>query len=70
VGAGGNRLVDLSLAAHSTRSVTLSLEGFALLAFAEGDPERSALIAGAADGLRGRAALGAWRLLQRGKPSS
>jgi predicted ATPase len=59
--------LELSLAAHSTRSVTLSLEGFALLMFAEGDPERSALIAGAADGLRRRAALGAWPLLQRGE---
>ena len=56
----------LSLAARSTRSVTLCLAAFAQLALVEGNPERSALVAGAAEGLRRRAALGIWPLLQRG----
>jgi ATP/maltotriose-dependent transcriptional regulator MalT len=59
--------LQLSLAAHSTRSVTLCLSAFARLAFVEGDPERAALLAGAAEGLRRRAGLRAWPLLRRGE---
>jgi hypothetical protein len=57
--------LELSLAAHSTRSVTLCLAAFARLAFAEGDPQRAALLAGAAEGLRRRVGLRAWPLLRR-----
>jgi predicted ATPase/class 3 adenylate cyclase len=57
--------LDLSLAAHSTRSVTLCLAAFARLALAEGDAERSALLAGAAEGLRRRVGLRALLLLRR-----
>jgi predicted ATPase len=59
--------LELSLAAHSTRSVTLCLAGFTRLTFVEGDPQRAALLAGAADGLRRRAGLRAWPLLRRGE---
>ena len=57
--------LELSLAAHSTRSVTLCLAAFARLAFVEGDPEQAALLAGAAEGLRRRVGLRAWPLLRR-----
>jgi predicted ATPase/class 3 adenylate cyclase len=57
--------LGLSLAAHSTRSVTLCLAAFAQLAFAAGDPERAALLAGAAEGLRRRVGLRALQLLRR-----
>jgi predicted ATPase len=57
--------LKLSLAAHSTRSVTLCLAAFARLAFVEGDPERAALLAGAAEGLRRRVGLQAWPLRRR-----
>src|SRR5262249_60798803 len=40
--------LELSLATHSTRSVTLCLAGFARLALSEGDPERAAAVAGGA----------------------
>jgi tetratricopeptide (TPR) repeat protein len=59
--------LGMSLAAHSTRGVTLCLAAFAQLAFAEGDPERAALVAGAAEGLRRRVGLRAWPNLQRGE---
>ena len=59
--------LELSLAAHSTRSVTLCLAGFARLALVEGDPQRAALLAGAAEGLRRRVGLRAWPLLRRGE---
>ncbi len=59
--------LDLSLAAYSTRSVTLCLTAFARLAFVAGDPERAALVAGAAEGLRRRVGLRAWPLLRRGE---
>jgi tetratricopeptide (TPR) repeat protein len=59
--------LELSLAAHSTRSVTLCLAAFARLAFVEGDPQRAALLAGAAEGLRRRVGLRAWPLLRRGE---
>jgi predicted ATPase len=52
--------LDLSLAARSTRFVTLCLAGYARLALAEGDPERAALLKGAAEGLRRRVGLPAW----------
>ena len=57
--------LKLSLATHSTRSVTLCLAAFARLAFVEGDPERAALLAGGADGLRRRVGLQAWPLRRR-----
>jgi predicted ATPase len=59
--------LELSLAAHSTRNVTLCLAAFAQLALVEGDAERAALLAGAAEGLRRRVGLGAWPLLRRGE---
>ena len=52
--------LDLSLAARSTPFVTLCLAGYARLAFADGDPERAALLEGAAEGLRRRVGLPAW----------
>jgi hypothetical protein len=57
--------LDLSLAIRIIRHVSLCLAAFAQLAFAEGDPERAALLAGAAEGLRGRAGLGTWPILRR-----
>ena len=57
--------LDLSLAIHSTRNLTLCLTAFAQLAFEEGDPERAARLTGAADGLRRRAGLRAWPSQQR-----
>jgi ATP/maltotriose-dependent transcriptional regulator MalT len=57
--------LELSLAAHSTRSVTLCLATFARLAFVEGDPERAALLAGAAEGLRRRVGLRSLVVLRR-----
>jgi tetratricopeptide (TPR) repeat protein len=56
--------LDRSLAAHSTAFVTLCLAGYAQLAFAEGDPERAALLEGAAEGLRRRAGLRVWPTLR------
>jgi tetratricopeptide (TPR) repeat protein len=52
--------LDLSLAAGSTQLVTLCLAAFAQLAFAEDNPERAALLAGAAEGLRQRVGLWVW----------
>jgi predicted ATPase/class 3 adenylate cyclase len=49
--------LDLSLAIRIIRNVTLCLAAFAQLAFAEGDHQRAALLAGAAEGLRRRAGL-------------
>ena len=57
----------MSLAIHSTRNVTLILGAFAQLALVEGDPERAALLAGAAEGLQRRAGLRAWPMLRRGE---
>ena len=57
--------LDLSLAARSTPFVTLCLSGYAQLASAEGDPDRAALLEGAADGLRRRVGLPAWPHLRR-----
>ncbi len=59
--------LKLSLAAHSTRSVTLCLAAFARQAFVEGDPEQAALLAGATEGLRRPVGLQAWPLLRRGE---
>jgi tetratricopeptide (TPR) repeat protein len=59
--------LDLSLAIRSIRNVTLCLDAFAQLAFAEGDPERAARLAGAAEGLRGRAGFSTWPTLRRGE---
>ena len=57
--------LDLSLAARSTPFVTLCLAGHAQLAFADGDPDRAALLEGAAEGLRRRVGLPAWPHLRR-----
>jgi len=59
--------LDLSLAAHSTRSVTLCLATFARQAFVEDDPEQAALLAGAAEGLRRRVGLRTWPWLRQGE---
>ena len=58
--------LELSLATHSTRNVTLCLTAFAQLAFAQGEGERAALLAGAAEGLRQRVGLRAWPLQRAG----
>ena len=60
--------LELSLATHSTRNVTLCLTAFAQLAFVHGDGERAALLAGAAEGLRQRAGLRAWPIAGRKTP--
>ena len=57
--------LDLSLAIRIIRNVTLCLAAFAQLAFAEGDTERAALLAGAADGLRRRAGFSTWPMLRQ-----
>ncbi len=57
--------LDLSMAARSTPFVTLCLAGYAQLAFAEEDPDRAALLEGAAEGLRRRVGLPAWPHLRR-----
>jgi hypothetical protein len=57
--------LDLSLAIYITRNVTLCLVAYARLALAAGDPERAALLAGAVEGLRRRAGLGAWPMLRQ-----
>jgi hypothetical protein len=57
--------LDLGLAARSTRSVTLCLGAFARLAFAKGDPERGALLAGATEGMRRPVGLKEWPTLRR-----
>jgi predicted ATPase/class 3 adenylate cyclase len=59
--------LSLSLAAHSTRGVTLCLAAFARWALAAGDPEWTALLAAAAEGLSRRAGLRAWPILRRGE---
>ena len=45
--------------------MTLCLVAYAQLALAEGDPGPAALLAGAVEGLRRRADLGAWPMLRR-----
>jgi len=59
--------LELSLANRITRNVTLCLAAFAQLALAENDPERAALLAGAAEGLRRRAGFSTWPMLRRGE---
>jgi hypothetical protein len=59
--------LELSLAAHSTRNVTLCLTAFAQLAFVRGEGERAALLAGAAEALRQRVGLRAWPLQREGE---
>jgi tetratricopeptide (TPR) repeat protein len=56
--------LDLSVAARSTGGVALSLTAYARLVLAEGDPGRAALLAGAAEGLRGRAGVRVWPTLR------
>jgi hypothetical protein len=60
-----DQALDLSLAARSTPFVTLCLAAHAWLALAEGDPERAALLEGAAEGLRRRVGLPTWPLLRQ-----
>jgi len=60
-----DQALDLSLSARSTSFVTLCLSAHAWLALADGDPERAALLEGAAEGLRRRVGLPAWPLLRR-----
>jgi predicted ATPase len=57
--------LDQSLAARSTPFVTLCLAAYARLAFAEGHPQRAALLEGAAEGLRRRVGQPAWPHLRR-----
>jgi tetratricopeptide (TPR) repeat protein len=57
--------LGLSLATHSTRGVTLCLTAFAQWALAAGDPERAALVAAAAEGLRRRAGIRTWPTLRQ-----
>ena len=59
--------LELSLATHSTRNVTLCLTAFAQLAFVARDGDRAALLAGAAEGLRERVGLRAWPLQREGE---
>jgi predicted ATPase len=58
--------LELSLATTSTRNVTLCLTAFAQLAFVQGEGDRAALLAGAAEGLRQRVGLRAWPLEREG----
>jgi predicted ATPase len=60
-----DQALDLSLAARSTPFVNTCLAAHAWLALAEGDPERAALLEGAAEGLRQRVGLPTWPLLRR-----
>jgi len=57
--------LDLSLASHSTRNLSLCLDGFARLALVEGDPQRTALLSGAAEGLRQRVGLKLWPMMRQ-----
>ena len=59
--------LELSLATHSTRNVTLCLTALAQLAFVQGEGERAAMLAGAAEGLRQRVGLRAWPLQRQGE---
>lgn len=59
--------LELSLATHSSRGMTMCLDAFAHLAFAEGDAERAALMMGAEEGLRQRVGLRTWALLLQGR---
>jgi hypothetical protein len=59
--------LNFSLEARGTHGVTLCLAAFAGLALVEGDPERAAMLAGAAEGLRQRAGRRTWPSLRRGE---
>ena len=60
--------LDLGQATYYRSAIVpLCLSAFARLALAEGDPQRAALLAGAADGLRRRVGLRAWPMLRRGE---
>ena len=56
--------LDLSVAARNTAGVALCLAAFAHLTFVQGDRDRAALLAGAAEGLRRRAGLRVWPTLR------
>jgi hypothetical protein len=58
--------LELSVAAHSIRNLSLTLSGFAQLALVTGDAERAALLVGASDGLRRRLGMRSWPILRRG----
>jgi len=58
-------LLDEALDFSLALNVPLALIAYARLALAAGDPERAAMLAGAADGLRRRAGLGAWPMLRQ-----
>ena len=58
--------LDRGVSVRSTRDVTLCLSAFAWLALRDGDPERAALLMGAAEGLRRRAGLRAWPAMRSG----
>ena len=55
----------LGVATRSTHTVALALAASARLAYAEGDAERAALLAGAADGVRTRAGVRVWPSVRR-----
>jgi predicted ATPase/predicted negative regulator of RcsB-dependent stress response len=56
-----------NLALSNTRNVSVSLAAIAQLVFAEGDPEQSALLQGAAEGVRRRAGLRTWPTMRIGQ---
>jgi predicted ATPase len=62
-----DKALDLNLAISNTRNVSVGLAAIAQLAFAEGDPERSALLGGAAEGVRRRAGLREWPTMRKGQ---
>jgi predicted ATPase len=59
-----NEGLSLSVAAQSTPLVGLCLCAFARLTFADGNPERAALLVGAAEGIRQRAGVRPWAVLR------
>ncbi len=61
--------LELSLATHSTRNVTLCLTAFAQLAFVQGEGERAALLAGGPRACASVSACGRGRCNGRGRPS-
>jgi hypothetical protein len=59
------KALDLSLAIHSTRNVSLSLAATAQLAWVKGNAGQCALLAAAAEGVRRRAGLGSCPTLKQ-----
>jgi len=59
--------LTLSLTARSIRAMTLCLTAFARLAYVDGEVERAALLAGAAEGLGRRTGLRGWPTMQPGE---